>query len=196
MTSGWLRTGSTWRSCGCWRASWACATASRSCPRSPTGVLRGRASILLLMTCPVQPTTDKPTSQTSELNPFIKLTRSTPLPPHRQRALLLAAARAVLYTPQHEHFGIVPLEAMAAGRPVVACNSGGPTESVPDGRGGFLCDPTPAAWAEALEALLDSKAAGKMGGAARAHVADAFSRGAFGERLDAHVHALANAPRR
>ena len=28
----------------------------------------------------------------------------------RQRTLLLAACRAVLYTPQHEHFGIVPLE--------------------------------------------------------------------------------------
>ncbi len=50
--------------------------------------------------------------------------------PDRQRALLLAACRAVLYTPQHEHFGIVPLEAMAARRPVVAVNSGGPVESV------------------------------------------------------------------
>ena len=32
-----------------------------------------------------------------------------------QRAALLAAATAVLYTPVNEHFGIVPLEAMAAG---------------------------------------------------------------------------------
>jgi glycosyltransferase involved in cell wall biosynthesis len=47
-----------------------------------------------------------------------------------QRAALLAAAAAVLYTPQHEHFGIVPLEAMAAGRAVLACASGGPLESV------------------------------------------------------------------
>lgn len=110
----------------------------------------------------------------------------------RQRSLLLAGCRAVLYTPQHEHFGIVPLEAMAAGRPVVACDSGGPLESVPDGEGGFLREPTPAAWAGALEALLDARAASKMGAAARAHVQRAFSRGAFGDRLDAHVHALAN----
>lgn len=122
--------------------------------------------------------------------------RCAPLPPRRQRALLLAACRAVLYTPQHEHFGIVPLEAMASSRPVVACNSGGPVESVPDGRGGFLCEPSPAAWAEALEVLLDAKAAARMGAAARAHVQEGFSRAAFGERLDRHVHALANGGRR
>jgi len=84
---------------------------------------------------------------------------------------------------------------MASARPVIACNSGGPVESVPDGRGGFLCEPTPAAWAEALEVLLDQKAATRMGAAARLHVQEAFSRRAFGERLDQHVHALANARR-
>eukprot|EP00955_Chlamydomonas_euryale_P011176 120591-Chlamydomonas_euryale.AAC.1 len=59
----------------------------------------------------------------------------------RQRALLLAACSVVLYTPQNEHFGIVPLEAMAAGRPVVACASGGPLESVLHGETGMLCQP-------------------------------------------------------
>lgn len=74
----------------------------------------------------------------------------------RQRALLLAAATAVLYTPQREHFGIVPLEAMAAGRPVIACDSGGPRESVVDGRTGLLCEPSPAAFAHAMQALVVS----------------------------------------
>ncbi len=32
-----------------------------------------------------------------------------------ERGALLAAACAVVYTPMNEHFGIVPLEAMAAG---------------------------------------------------------------------------------
>ena len=32
-----------------------------------------------------------------------------------ERGALLAAACAVVYTPTNEHFGIVPLEAMAAG---------------------------------------------------------------------------------
>jgi alpha-1,3/alpha-1,6-mannosyltransferase len=125
--------------------------------------------------------------------PLILLPLSAPpARPRRQRALLLAAARAVLYTPQHEHFGIVPLEAMACGRPVVACNSGGPVESVPDGKGGFLCEPAAGPWADALEALLDAKAAARMGAAARHHVQEAFSRAAFGEKLDQHVHTLAN----
>jgi glycogen synthase len=71
----------------------------------------------------------------------------------QERLLLLAACNAVVYTPQNEHFGIVPLEAMAAARPVVACSSGGPLESVVDGETGFLCDPTPSAFAAAMHKL-------------------------------------------
>jgi alpha-1,3/alpha-1,6-mannosyltransferase len=108
-----------------------------------------------------------------------------------QRAALLAATVAVLYTPRGEHFGIVPLEAMAAGRPVVACNSGGPLESVVDGETGFLRRPTPGEWAGAMRALLAPGAAERMGRAARAHVCARFSRAAFGDRLEEIVLELA-----
>jgi alpha-1,3/alpha-1,6-mannosyltransferase len=109
----------------------------------------------------------------------------------RQRTLLLAACRAVVYTPQHEHFGIVPLEAMASSRPVIAVNSGGPTESVVSGSTGFLCEPTPAAFAEAYQQLLDGKKATKMGQTARQHVIDKFSRASFGASLNSQVQQLA-----
>lgn len=43
---------------------------------------------------------------------------------------LLKRCDALLYTPSNEHFGIVPIEAMYMKKPVIACNSGGPTETV------------------------------------------------------------------
>lgn len=109
-----------------------------------------------------------------------------------QKAALLAGCIGVLYTPENEHFGIVPLEAMAAARPVIACNSGGPRESVQHGATGFLCEPTPESFAAAMGALLASPGrAGEMGRAARRHVEGRFSRAAFGESLDGMLQELA-----
>ncbi len=52
---------------------------------------------------------------------------------------LLHSSRAVIYTPDNEHFGIVPLEAMSASVPVIAANSGGPKESIVHKKTGFVC---------------------------------------------------------
>ena len=108
-----------------------------------------------------------------------------------QRSALLAACFAVLYTPQREHFGIVPIEAMAAGRPVVACNSGGPLESVVNGKTGFLCKPLPEAWAKAMGELMQEGVAEKMGVQSQTHAREKFSRRAFGESLNEVVVQLA-----
>ncbi|XP_024522119.1 alpha-1,3/1,6-mannosyltransferase ALG2-like isoform X1 [Selaginella moellendorffii] len=97
---------------------------------------------------------------------------------------LLGSCVCVIYTPSDEHFGIVPLEAMAAGKPVIACRSGGPMESVLHAKTGFLCDPKPAAFASAmLEFVRDPNLAKSMGSSARSHVRDRFSRQTFGSRL-------------
>lgn len=78
----------------------------------------------------------------------------------RTALLLSSSTLALLYTPANEHFGIVPVEAMACGIPVLACNSGGPTESVLDPdfglntskteRTGWLRPPAASVWADAL----------------------------------------------
>ncbi|MDE1856764.1 MAG: glycosyltransferase [Candidatus Micrarchaeota archaeon] len=51
---------------------------------------------------------------------------------------LYSKATAVLYTPINEDYGLVPLEAMASGKPIISVNEGGPKETIMDGSTGFL----------------------------------------------------------
>ncbi len=100
-----------------------------------------------------------------------------------QRNFLLTRATAVLYTPENEHFGIVPVEAMFMRRPVVACASGGPLESigadasraieasaptadsrpVDASRRGYLCESSAAAFAAPMR-VLEADLLGSGGG--------------------------------
>ena len=61
---------------------------------------------------------------------------------HHQLKDLYARCYAVLYTPIHEDFGIVPLEGFASRKPVLAWNEGGPREIVQDGKNGYLVNNT------------------------------------------------------
>jgi glycosyltransferase involved in cell wall biosynthesis len=97
-----------------------------------------------------------------------------------ERATLFQTALCVAYTPDKEHFGIVPLEAMYAGTPVLAVNSGGPTETVVDGITGFLRDPTPESFGDALlELINDLTKATTMGRVGRMHVEQSFGTQRF-----------------
>jgi glycosyltransferase involved in cell wall biosynthesis len=68
---------------------------------------------------------------------------------------ICANSYAVLYPPFNEDWGLIPLEAMALEKPVVAVNRGGPTETVVDGVTGFLVEPTAASFAAMIERLAD-----------------------------------------
>jgi glycosyltransferase involved in cell wall biosynthesis len=69
----------------------------------------------------------------------------------QELAAYLAECRALIF-PGEEDFGIVPLEAMASGRPVIAFKSGGAKETVLDGKtGAFFPQQSPPALIEAVK---------------------------------------------
>ncbi|XP_058109290.1 uncharacterized protein LOC131252651 [Magnolia sinica] len=110
-----------------------------------------------------------------------------------ERNALLSECICVLYTPKDEHFGIVPLEAMAAQKPVIACNSGGPVETIRHEVTGFLCDPTAHEFSRAMAHFIsDTQMAERMGKEARRHVLETFSTHIFGQQLNRLVVDVAN----
>lgn len=101
------------------------------------------------------------------------------------------------YILQKEHFGIVPLEAMGAAKPVIACNSGGPKESVEHSVTGFLCENSARSFASAMLVFFrEPSRAELMGVAARKHVETKFSRTVFGENLNNYISELLISSRR
>lgn len=58
-----------------------------------------------------------------------------------QMAEILGRARASLYVPVDEDFGMSPVESMAAGKPVIGVAEGGLLETVVDGETGLLLHP-------------------------------------------------------
>lgn len=80
--------------------------------------------------------------------------------PSSVKSILLKTAALLIYTPRNEHFGIVPLEAMLAGLPVLAANEGGPVETVIEGKTGWLRDAAQTdEWTNVMTMVLD----GSMG---------------------------------
>lgn len=102
-----------------------------------------------------------------------------------EKRLLLHLCRVLLYTPENEHFGIVPIEALACERCVVACNSGGPKETVQNERTGLLVtEITPQGFAVALNRFVEDKElARQFGKNGRKFVEEKFTRVNFGKEL-------------
>ena len=103
-----------------------------------------------------------------------------------ERAKLLTNASTLLYTPDQEHFGIVPLEAMYAGCPVIAVASGGPLETILHGETGYLVENTPEAFGQAITDILIFKNSAErqdMSKRANSHVEENFSFEKFQKSL-------------
>ena len=99
---------------------------------------------------------------------------------------LLAAADSVLMPSLNEGFPRTAIEAMAAGKPVIATRVGGTPEAIIDGKTGILVPvKDTSAMAEALISLVDNTALRQRLGAAGAEIArNDFSITRYVNRLD------------
>jgi glycosyltransferase involved in cell wall biosynthesis len=72
--------------------------------------------------------------------------------PDDQLKVLMSRSRALLF-PGYEDFGIIPVEALAAGLPVVAYGEGGALETVREGFGILFKNQTPTGLSEAMRSV-------------------------------------------
>jgi glycosyltransferase involved in cell wall biosynthesis len=86
-------------------------------------------------------------------------------------------AQVIAYPTLHEAFGLVAIEAMASGRPIITSNFGGPSEIVSNNQEGLLVDPySEADIAAAMVRLLsDIDLCREMGRRARARFEQNFT---------------------
>jgi glycosyltransferase involved in cell wall biosynthesis len=102
-------------------------------------------------------------------------------------APLMAASDLIVLPSHHESFGIVLIEAMSLGKPVIASATGGIPEVVRDGVQGLLVAPgRPLELStRALALLADPAQAAALGEAGRRHVVERFAVRPMAERMAA-----------
>lgn len=117
-------------------------------------------------------------SKLKELTEQLELTPYVHFRPHRENVEIVYGAMDVFVLPsQSETYGMVTLEAMAAGVPVIGTRSGGTREIIDDGMNGLLFPPDDdEALAAALKSTLeDHDSAQKRAQRARKDVARKYS---------------------
>lgn len=115
--------------------------------------------------------------------------------PHARMGAFYQDHECVMAIPFDEPFGLVAVEAMSAGRPVIGSRQGGLLETVLDGETGVLVDPDdPAAIARAVVDLLTAPdRCREMGRAGRARFTAMFTLDHFVDRFLAICRSLLKA---
>jgi D-inositol-3-phosphate glycosyltransferase len=118
--------------------------------------------------------------------------------PHEDVPAMLKSADVVVSVPWYEPFGIVPVEAMACGKPVVVSAVGGHLDTVEDGVTGRLVPPRDhAALTAALTQLLaDPGLRRKLGAAGAAHAASRYSWDTIAAETEAVYYACVRQERK
>jgi D-inositol-3-phosphate glycosyltransferase len=111
--------------------------------------------------------------------------------PHDELPLVYNAADVCVVPSSYESFGLVALEAMACGVPVVASRVGGLRETVQDGRTGYLVPwRCPEPFAERIDLLLLNESLRKTLGAEARQAAERFGWAAVAARVEDVYHRL------
>lgn len=92
----------------------------------------------------------------------------------RAVARIIASCDAFVHANDKEPFGLIVLEAMACGRPVVGVNAGGVAETVTNEVGQLAASADPTEYAAAIEALF-ARDIEAIGAAARVHTVERFA---------------------
>jgi glycosyltransferase involved in cell wall biosynthesis len=115
------------------------------------------------------------------------------LVPNEELVRLYNVAQLLVYAPIQEPFGLVPLEAMACGTPVVAVREGGVVEAVVHNSTGLLVERDAQAFAQAVAGLLSDEAwLERLGQQAHQYVVNEWSWSKAIQKLETQLQSVIN----
>jgi glycosyltransferase involved in cell wall biosynthesis len=102
-----------------------------------------------------------------------------------------ARCTAVLYPPINEDYGLVPLEAMASRKVVIAVNEGGPRKTITNNSTGFLVNSEEEMAKKMREVAETPSLVNKIGGNGRLLVKNVYSWKKFFKKFDKYIKEVA-----